>query len=122
MFNSRVSIRDFIDRIDFDLDCSGQYFDMHQRPIVHLIHQIQLATLGKKTARNELRLKYHYHTCVFPLPPDVFLQMYNFLYSRTFGLTRYTIILGKKELLSRLLICLRHSGGKHSSVGHDDLQ
>ncbi len=68
---------------------------MHQRPIVYLIHKIQLATIGQKMARNELRLKYHYHACPFRLQADFFLRIYNLLYSRILGFNRYTFILGK---------------------------
>jgi hypothetical protein len=68
---------------------------MHQRPIVYLIQKIQLATLGSKMARNELRLKYHYHTCLFRFQPDLFSKLYDILYSRILGFNRYTIILGK---------------------------
>jgi hypothetical protein len=68
---------------------------MHQRPIVYLIHKIQLATIGQKMARNELRLKYHYHTCSFRLQADFFLRIYNLFYSRILGFNRYTLILGK---------------------------
>jgi hypothetical protein len=75
----------------------GHYFDMHQRPIVYLIQKIQLSTLGSKMARNELRLKYHYHTCLFRLHPDLFLRLYDLLYSRILGFNRYTIILGNEK-------------------------
>jgi hypothetical protein len=71
---------------------------MHQRPIVYLIHKIQLSTTGQRMARNELRLKYHYHTCPFRFKPDFFLKIYNLLYSRILGFNRYTIILGRKIL------------------------
>ncbi|CAF0879284.1 unnamed protein product [Adineta ricciae] len=84
-----------------DTNCSREqqmetvrhYFDMHQRPIVYLIHKYQLSTIGKKMARNELRLKYHYHTCPFRIQSELFLDTYDLLYSRTFGFNRYTIIL-----------------------------
>jgi hypothetical protein len=69
---------------------------MHQRPIVYLIHKVQLSTIGHKMARNELRLKYHYHTCLFRLKPDFFLKIFDLLYSRIIGFNRYTIILGRK--------------------------
>ena len=68
---------------------------MHQRPIVSLIHKIQIATTGSRMARNELRLKYHYHTCLFRLQPHLFTKFYDLLYSRILGFNRYTIILGK---------------------------
>jgi hypothetical protein len=68
---------------------------MHQRPIVDLIQKIQLATLGSKMTRNELRLKYHYHTCLIRLQPNLFSKLYDILYSRILGFNRYTIILGK---------------------------
>ena len=70
---------------------------MHERPIVHLIHKIQISTIGQKLARNELRVKYHYHTCSFRIQSDFFLKIYDLLYSRTLGLNRYTLILGKNE-------------------------
>lgn len=73
----------------------GFYFDQHQRAIVYLIQKIQLATLGTKMARNELRVKYHYHTCLIRLPSDLFDQFYEILYSRILGFNRYTIILGR---------------------------
>ncbi|CAF0801632.1 unnamed protein product [Adineta ricciae] len=84
-----------------DTNCSREqqmetvrhYFDMHQRPIVYLIHKYQLSTIGKKMARNELRLKYHYHTCPFRMQSELFIDTYDLLYSRTFGFNRYTIIL-----------------------------
>ena len=75
---------------------SGHYFDMHERPIVALIQKIQLTTLGRKMARNELRVKYHYHTCLFRLQAEFFLRIYDLLYSRKFGFNRYTLILGKE--------------------------
>lgn len=68
---------------------------MHQRSIVYLIHKIQLSQTGVRMARNELRLKYHYHTCLIRLQPDLFLRIYDLLYSRILGFHRYTIILGK---------------------------
>jgi len=68
---------------------------MHERPIVYLIHKVQLSTIGQKIGRNELRLKYHYHTCPIRLKPDFFLQIYNLLYARVIGFNRYTLILGK---------------------------
>ena len=46
-------------------------------------------------ARNELRLKYHYHTCPIRFQADVFLKIYNILYSRFLGFNRYSLILGK---------------------------
>jgi hypothetical protein len=73
---------------------------MHLRPIVYLIHKIQLSTTGLKMARNELRVKYHYHTCLFRLQPDLFLKYYDILYSRSLGFNRYTIILGKRTIYS----------------------
>jgi len=48
-------------------------------------------------ARNELRLKYHYHTCLIRFQPDFFLRIYDLLYSRIIGFHRYTIILGKTK-------------------------
>jgi hypothetical protein len=51
--------------------------------------------MGSKMARNELRLKYHYHTCLIRLQPDLFSKLYDVLYSRILGFNRYTIILGK---------------------------
>jgi hypothetical protein len=68
---------------------------MHERPIVYLIHRIQLSTIGTKMARNEIRLKYHYHTCLFRLPADSFLNVYDLLYARTLNFNRYTIILSR---------------------------
>ncbi|CAF1100811.1 unnamed protein product [Adineta steineri] len=87
--------------IDNDTVCSHEqqaeivrhYFDKHQRPIVDLIHKVQSCTIGKKMGRNELRLKYHYHTCPFRMQPDFFLKIYDLLYSRSFGFNRYSIIL-----------------------------
>ncbi len=70
---------------------------MHERPILYLIHKIQLSTIGQKMGRNELRVKYHYHTCPFHFQPDFFLQIYDLLYSRQVGLNRYTLILGKQK-------------------------
>lgn len=78
----------------------GFYYDQHQRPIVHLIHRFELSSIGKRTGRNELRLKYHYHSCLFRLPPDIFLRLYNLLYSRFIQFNRYTIILGKMIIFS----------------------
>ena len=68
---------------------------MHQRPIVYLVQKIQISTVGTRMARNEIRLKYHYHTCPFRLQADYFLQVYGLLYSRIVGLNRYTIFLGR---------------------------
>lgn len=74
----------------------GHYFDMHQRPILSLIHKIQLSTVGKKMARNEIHVKYHYHSCPVRFEPNFFLKIYDFLYARKFGFNRYTIILGRE--------------------------
>jgi hypothetical protein len=76
---------------------SGHYFDMHERPIVYLIHKIQLSTIGQRMARNELRVKYHYHTCPFRFQADFFLRIYDLLYSRKLGFNRYTLILRKRK-------------------------
>jgi hypothetical protein len=65
--------------------------------MVDLIHKYQLSTTGKKMARNELRVKYHYHTCPIRIQPDLFLNIYDLLYSRSLGLNRYTFILGKRS-------------------------
>ena len=70
-----------------------RYFDMHQRPIVYLIHKIQLSTTGKMMALNELRLKYQYHTCPIRIKPRLFFKLHDILYSRVFGFNRYTLIL-----------------------------
>jgi hypothetical protein len=97
---------------------------MHQRPIVYIIQKIQLSTLGSKMARNELRLKYHYHTCLIPLQPDLFLKLYDILYSRILGFNRYTIILGKKneyffnKLNSKIFIC---SCWKYYSINNNNI-
>jgi hypothetical protein len=68
---------------------------MHTRPMVYLIQKIQLFTLGTKMARNELRLKFHYHTCPIRIDADLFLSIYNMIYSRYLAFNRYTFILGK---------------------------
>lgn len=68
---------------------------MHERPIVYLIQKIQAYTTGVRIGRNELRLKYHYHSCPFRFEPDFFIKLYNPLYSRKLGWNRYTSILGK---------------------------
>ena len=47
-------------------------------------------------ARNELRVKYHYHTCLIRLPSNLFDRFYEILYSRILGFNRYTIILGRR--------------------------
>ena len=72
----------------------GHYYDQHQRPIVYLIHRFELATAGRRTSRNELRLKYHYHSCLFRLPAHIFLKLYDLLYARFLQFNRYTIVLG----------------------------
>ena len=90
---------------------------MHQRPIVDLIRKYQSSTIRKKMARNELRLKYHYHTCPFRMRSELFLDAYDLLYSRTFGFNRYTIILGKLNFL--LIKCyskIDFSDGKYFSI------
>lgn len=68
---------------------------MHTYGIVRLIHKIQLATVGKRMPRAEIRLKYHYHTCPVQIPADVFHRLYEFIYSRLLGFNRYTLILGQ---------------------------
>ena len=78
---------------------------MHQRPIVDLIRKVQLSTTGTKMARNELRLKYHYHTCPIPLKPEFFIRIFNLLYSRILGLNRYTMILGRRFFFSIFRNC-----------------
>lgn len=70
---------------------------MHDRSIVYLIHRIQISSVGQRMARNELRLKYHYHTCPIRMQADFFLRIYDLLYSRILGLNRYTFILGTNE-------------------------
>lgn len=69
---------------------------MHQRPIVNLIHKIQTAMHGSRMPRNELRIRYHYHTCLIRLQPNTFEKLFNILYSRVLGFNRYTFILGRK--------------------------
>ncbi|CAF3403954.1 unnamed protein product [Rotaria socialis] len=68
------------------------YFDQYERPIVGLIHKIQLSTIGVRVARNEIYLKYHYHTCQFRNEPNFFLLIYDLLYSREIGFNRYIIM------------------------------
>ncbi|CAF0817167.1 unnamed protein product [Adineta ricciae] len=106
------------------------YFDMHQRSIVSFIQKIQLATLKSKMARNELRLKYHYHTCLIRLQPDLFLNLYDILYSRVLAFNRYTIILVIGSIIPSILTILsnaislrwilniRNSVNKQSAVFH----
>ena len=80
---------------NFDFVFLAHYFDLHERTVVYLIRQIEKKTSGVKIGRNELRIKYHYHQCLFPWKPDTFLRFYDVLYSRTFDWNRYTIILGE---------------------------
>ena len=68
---------------------------MHEYSIVYLIHKIQTSTVGQRMARNELRLKYHYHSCPIRIEPDRFSKLFDLLYSRFIGFNRYTFILCK---------------------------
>ncbi|UJR27663.1 hypothetical protein I4U23_008943 [Adineta vaga] len=88
------------------IDTIRYYFDIHQRSIVDLIHKYQLSTTGKRMARNELRLKYHYHTCPFRIQSDLFLNIFDLLYSRIFGFNRYTMILVLGSILPSVVIIL----------------
>ncbi|UJR21726.1 hypothetical protein I4U23_024803 [Adineta vaga] len=106
------------------------YFDMHQRSIVDIIQKIQSDTIGSKMARNELRLKYHYHTCLFRLQPVTFFYLYDALYSRILGFNRYTIILVIGSIIPsfvtilgntislRWILNIRNSVHKHSAAFH----
>ncbi|CAF1211708.1 unnamed protein product [Adineta steineri] len=82
------------------------YFDIHQRPIVELIRKIHYSSIGTKIARNELRLKYHYHTCLIRLQPDLFLKLFDVLYSRTLGFNRYTLILVIGSIIPSIITIL----------------
>ncbi|CAF1107063.1 unnamed protein product [Rotaria sordida] len=100
--------------IDNTISCPREqivqhYFDMHERQIVSLIQKIQLYTTGAKMARNELRLKYHYHTCPIRFEPNFFLQIYNLLYSRKLGLNRYTIILVAGSIIPSMVTILANA-------------
>ncbi|CAF0720461.1 unnamed protein product [Adineta ricciae] len=87
-------------------------------------------TLNSKMARNELRLKYHYHTCLVRLQPDLFLNLYDLLYSRVLAFNRYTIILVIGSIIPSILTILsnaislrwilniRNSVHKQSAVFH----
>ncbi|CAF0829853.1 unnamed protein product [Rotaria sp. Silwood1] len=85
------------------------YFDMHERPIVYLIQRIQVSTMGARMARNELRLKYHYHTCPIRFEPNFFLQIYNLLYSRLLGVNRYTSILVLGSIIPSIITILANA-------------
>ena len=76
------------------IDILSDYFDRHQRSIVSLIQQIFDHQTGHRLTRNEIRRKFHFHECVFPQDPQVFHRFYPFIYGRTFGFNRYTLILG----------------------------
>jgi hypothetical protein len=75
----------------------SHYFDQHQRSIVNLIQKIFYHQTGHRITRNEIRRKFHFHECLFPQNPNIFHRYYDFMYKRTFGFNRYTLILGKKS-------------------------
>jgi hypothetical protein len=78
------------------IDILSHYFDQHQRSIVNLIQKIFYHQTGHRITRNEIRRKFHFHECLFPQDPNIFHLYYNFMYRRTFGFNRYTLILGKR--------------------------
>ena len=79
------------------IDILSYYFDRHQRAIVSLIQKILYHQTGYRITRNEIRRKFHFHECVFPQESSFFNRYYDFMYRRTFGFNRYTLILGKKN-------------------------
>lgn len=78
----------------------SHYFDQHSRAIVNLIQRIIHHQTGHRIARNEIRRKFHFHECVFPQDPQFFYRHYDFMYTRTFGLNRYALILSKFKATS----------------------
>ncbi|CAF3986743.1 unnamed protein product [Rotaria magnacalcarata] len=85
------------------------HFDQHERPIVGLIHKIQLSTIGVGVARNEIRLKYHYHTCQFRNESNFFLLIYNLLYPRKIGFNRYISILAMGSIIPSIITVLTNA-------------
>ncbi|CAF4187329.1 unnamed protein product [Rotaria sordida] len=75
----------------------SHYFDKHQRPIVNLIQKILFHQTGHSISRNEIRRKFHFHECLFPQEPSFFHRYYNFMYSRSFGFNRHTLVIGDKS-------------------------
>ncbi|CAF1590849.1 unnamed protein product, partial [Didymodactylos carnosus] len=75
------------------MEILGRYFDSHDRFIVRLIQQIQRHSFGFTLSRNEIRVKYHYHACIFKQNPNQFSKLYNFIYGKMIGFNRYTLIL-----------------------------
>lgn len=85
------------------MDILSYYFDQHQRSIVTLIQKIFNHQTGHRLTRNEIRRKYHFHECVFPQDPQFFHRFYQFIYGRTFGFNRYTLILGETSVKNLML-------------------
>lgn len=77
------------------LEIVSKTFDQHQRSIVRLIQRIVHHQTGHRLAPNEIRRKFHFHECFFPQESISFEENYHFLYSRTFGINRFTLILGE---------------------------
>ncbi|CAF2733517.1 unnamed protein product [Rotaria sp. Silwood2] len=71
----------------------SHYFDQHQRSIVNLIQKILFHQTGQRITRNEIRRKFHFHECLFPQEPSFFHRYYNFMYRRSFGFNRHTLLL-----------------------------
>ncbi|CAF1046159.1 unnamed protein product [Rotaria sp. Silwood1] len=69
------------------------YFDQHKKSIVNLIQKILLNQTGQRITRNEIRRKFHFHECLFPQEPNFFHRYYNFMYRRSFGFNRHTLLL-----------------------------
>jgi hypothetical protein len=76
------------------IDILSNYFDVHISPIVNLIRKIHSQT-GDPISRDEIRRKYHFHDCLFKQEPNFFHRHYDFMYSRTLNLNRFTLLLGK---------------------------
>ena len=77
------------------LDILSHQFDQHDRSTIKLITRIHYNQTGNSISRHDIRRKFHFHECLFPQQPTFFHRHYEFMYSRLFGINRFTLILGK---------------------------
>ena len=77
------------------LNILSHQFDQHDRPTSNLIIRIHFNQTGNRLSWHDVRRRFHFHECLFPQNPTFFHRHYDFMYSRRFGINRYTLILGK---------------------------
>jgi hypothetical protein len=82
------------------IDIVSYAFDQHQRVIVNIIQNILFDQTGHRFTRNEIRRKFHYHECLFPQDAVFFHRHYDFMYNRSFGFNRHSLILGEKFVVT----------------------